>query len=275
MADIFDWSVVAASNNNAAPNGFPEGMNYSDVNNAAREVMAVLARWYADTNGSLVTGGTGNAYTITANRNVTSYVNGLEFAFRANRANTGAVTLNVSGVGPTALNYRDGTALRSGDLKNNGNYRVIYNSTTATWVMDDQAATDSHRGIVELATNAEALAGTDATRALVPANFNDKTFSGTGHQKIAGGLILQWGQSGLLGNIGAGVQSSSVATSTTFPNAVLMANCFAIADGGDPEDVVVYWNKAATTTSAIHMRYEELGGATQSSWRLGFIAIGY
>lgn len=192
--DIFDWDVVAGGNGFAAPNGFPEGMNYSDVNDSAREIMAVLARWYGDTNGSLVTGGTGNAYTITSNRTVSAYSNGMEFAFRANRANTGAITLNVSGVGAVAVNYRDGTAVRSGDIKVNAIYRVVYNSTTTTFMLENQAATDAHRGTVELATNTEAFTGTDATRALVPANFNDKSLATSGYQKFPGGLIMQWGQ---------------------------------------------------------------------------------
>lgn len=270
MADIFDWSVVAASNNNAAPNGFPEGMNYSDVNNAAREVMAVLARWYADTNGSLVTGGTGNAYTITANRNVTSYVNGLEFAFRANRANTGAVTLNVSGVGPTALNYRDGTALRSGDLKNNGNYRVIYNSTTATWVLDDQAATDSHRGIVELATNAEALAGTDATRALVPANFNDKNLATSGYQKFPGGLMMQWGQV----TVGdpAGDFFGTWTYPQPFPNTVLQVYVTLFDTSGNLFDL----SSAITSqgNSSANFTVQEWSSVVQNA-TAKFFAIGY
>ncbi len=48
MSDIKDWSNTAASNNSAAPDGFPEGMNPSDVNNAAREVMAAVRRQHED-----------------------------------------------------------------------------------------------------------------------------------------------------------------------------------------------------------------------------------
>ncbi len=48
MSDIKDWSNTAASNNATPPDGFPEGMNPSDVNNAAREVMAAVRRQHED-----------------------------------------------------------------------------------------------------------------------------------------------------------------------------------------------------------------------------------
>lgn len=43
---IKDWSTTADSNNSASPNGFPEGMAPSGVNNAAREVMASVREHY-------------------------------------------------------------------------------------------------------------------------------------------------------------------------------------------------------------------------------------
>lgn len=48
MTDIREWSTTAASNNDASPDGFPEGMAPSGVNNSAREVMAAVRRWYED-----------------------------------------------------------------------------------------------------------------------------------------------------------------------------------------------------------------------------------
>ena len=46
MSDIKSWANAAVSNNAAPPNGFPEGMAFSAVNDAAREVMASIRRWY-------------------------------------------------------------------------------------------------------------------------------------------------------------------------------------------------------------------------------------
>ena len=46
MSDIKSWANAAVSNSAAPPNGFPEGMAFSAVNDAAREVMASIRRWY-------------------------------------------------------------------------------------------------------------------------------------------------------------------------------------------------------------------------------------
>jgi len=42
------WSTVAASNNAAAPDGWPEGQAASTVNNCGRQMMASLRAWYED-----------------------------------------------------------------------------------------------------------------------------------------------------------------------------------------------------------------------------------
>ncbi len=48
MSDISTWSDTAASNNTAAPDGFPENMAPSGVNDAARELMAATRRQWED-----------------------------------------------------------------------------------------------------------------------------------------------------------------------------------------------------------------------------------
>jgi len=46
VSAISTWSAVAADNNAASPNGFPEGMAPSAVNNSARETMAAVRSYY-------------------------------------------------------------------------------------------------------------------------------------------------------------------------------------------------------------------------------------
>lgn len=43
-----DWSKTASSNNSASPDGFPEGMAPSGVNDSSREVMAQVRGWYEE-----------------------------------------------------------------------------------------------------------------------------------------------------------------------------------------------------------------------------------
>ena len=48
MSAISTWSTTPANNNNSAPNGAPEGMAPSGVNDTIRELMARIREWYED-----------------------------------------------------------------------------------------------------------------------------------------------------------------------------------------------------------------------------------
>lgn len=48
MSDVDQWSKTEASNNAASPDGFPELMNRSGLNDSSREVMASVKRMYDD-----------------------------------------------------------------------------------------------------------------------------------------------------------------------------------------------------------------------------------
>lgn len=48
MTGIELYSTTAANNNSAVPNGWPEGMAPSGVNDAARQMMAAIRTWYQD-----------------------------------------------------------------------------------------------------------------------------------------------------------------------------------------------------------------------------------
>lgn len=79
MSDLRNWASTANLNNETAPNGWPEGMPPSDVNNAAREMMAALRRsyvrqpWYAP-GGTIVRAST-SQITIADDAKVTNYSN--------------------------------------------------------------------------------------------------------------------------------------------------------------------------------------------------------
>ncbi len=129
MSEIQSWSATAASNNSASPDGWPESMAPSGINNSARENMAALARWYKDSNGSLTSGGSSNAYTLTPNRTLAAYGAGVDFVFAANHANTSTATLNVSSLGVKDLRDRDGAALASGDIESGAILHAVYDNS--------------------------------------------------------------------------------------------------------------------------------------------------
>lgn len=116
-ANVSEWSTSASSNNATPPNGWPEGMAPSAVNDAAREMMAALARWYKDTNGSLVLGGTGSAYTLTTNSTHTVLADQSLIVAEVNTDSTGAATLAVDGLAAKDIVLPSGAAIAEGTLK--------------------------------------------------------------------------------------------------------------------------------------------------------------
>jgi len=87
-----------------------------------------------------VVGGTANAITLTPVSPISSYAAGQTFTFIATAANTGATTINTSGLGARNLRYADGTAMSGGELQagapyiieDNGAAYVLMNSAQAT-----------------------------------------------------------------------------------------------------------------------------------------------
>lgn len=70
-----------------------------------------------------------NAKTITLNPAPTSLGGGFSLRFKNTTANTGAVTLNINGLGAKPIIKNGGLALSSGNLKVGGIYTVVYDGT--------------------------------------------------------------------------------------------------------------------------------------------------
>lgn len=125
MAEINDLSVTDASNTAR----FPEGMAPSAVNDAARALEGIIARWSKDINGSLVATGSSNAYAVAANQTLSAYYDGLRLCFEANHTSTSLTpTLNVDGIGAITMVAPGGKSLWGGALVSGYKYDVIYNS---------------------------------------------------------------------------------------------------------------------------------------------------
>ena len=130
MAEIKDLSGTDANNTGTAANaGFPENMAYSDVNNAARALEGMIARHFADSNGTLTTTGSSNAYLLTPNRTVSAYTAGDAYMIKASFTNTGAVTINVSSLGAKSIVKPSQDALAAGELTSGGIYAIIFDGT--------------------------------------------------------------------------------------------------------------------------------------------------
>ena len=131
MAELRDYEITASGNNSgsAASGRLVENMDYRDVNDAAREMQAIIARQYRDTNGSLDTTGSANAYVLSPNQTLGSLQRGDEFTFVANFTNTAAATLNVSALGAKSIKATSGADLVAGAIQSGGMYTVVYDGT--------------------------------------------------------------------------------------------------------------------------------------------------
>ncbi len=130
MADVSQWSTTAASNNSASPNGAPEGMAPSGVNNVIRENMAALAKWYSDSDGTLQSTGSSSAYVLATNSTHAALADMPLVAFRANHASTGASTLAVDGLTAKSIKKYHDVNLAAGDIETGQIVIVVYNATS-------------------------------------------------------------------------------------------------------------------------------------------------
>jgi hypothetical protein len=171
MAEINSLNVVDASNTAR----FPENQLPSTVNNGARALEGIIARWDKDTNGSITPGGTADVITIAANQTLSAYYDGLVIAFEAAGTNTGAVTVNVDALGAKSIVKPDGSAMAAGDIVSGSKVIIIYDGTnfqivsffadSAQYSLSEEWATKI-TGIVadgEYSSKAYAIGGTGVT----------------------------------------------------------------------------------------------------------------
>jgi len=125
MAEINDLNVVDASNTAR----FPENQLPSTVNNGARALEGIIARWDKDTNASITPGGTADVITVAANQTLSAYYDGLVIAFEASGTNTGSVTINVDSLGAKILKKSVSTNMAAGDIISGQKVIAIYDGT--------------------------------------------------------------------------------------------------------------------------------------------------
>jgi hypothetical protein len=102
----------------------------SAVNNGARALEGLLARWHKDINGSVATTGSADTYVMAANQTLSAYYDGLMICVDINATNTGASTINVDSLGAKNILKHNDQALAAGDLEANGKYLMIYDGTS-------------------------------------------------------------------------------------------------------------------------------------------------
>lgn len=136
-ASLWQWSQTAGNNATSDPSiNWSEGMSPSSVNDSARAMMAVVAKYRDDISGTLATSGSGTAYTISTNSgNLPSPPStGQMLAFTPHVTNGVAATLVTDGGSAYPFQITAGTALPAATLIAGTPYRASFNGTA--WVME-------------------------------------------------------------------------------------------------------------------------------------------
>jgi len=167
MAEIQDLQIVDGNN----VGRWPENMAFSAVNDAGRADEGMLARWYQDTNASILAGGSTNLFTITSNRAITTMPNNLVMAFTSNQSINGPSALNLNGLGYKSILRYNGAVLASGDIIVNQPIVVIYKSSPDCWFMISAPAALTGNTFADFAENASP--GTPAADTARLAAFDD------------------------------------------------------------------------------------------------------
>jgi hypothetical protein len=125
-------------------------------------------------------------------------------------------------------------------------------------------ASESTKGVIEIATSAEAVLLTDGTRALTPKKLNDafqdvnQSLAASGYQKLPGGLIMQWGVTSVITSDGR----ATITLPMAYPTACLWAG--ATAQNNNPSGSIADVSTAhvgVLTVTSILISLDSYGSA--------------
>ncbi len=140
---VMTWSKTAATNATADPAvGWAEGQAPSSVNDSARAEMASVAKWRDDISGTLTTGGTSTAYTLTTNATfaTAAAMSGAMITFIPHATNGASPTLAVDGLTARAINISTGVAVPTGALVLGTPYTVTYVHASTEFILHNAVA---------------------------------------------------------------------------------------------------------------------------------------
>lgn len=190
------WSTTSLSNESVdAAINWAEGQLPGTVNGSGRGMMAAVAGWLKDTNGTVSTGGSANGYTATSNVEYAALATGLRLVVKANHTNTGASTFVLTPAGGAAfaskairvISPAGDAALPAGAIVIDGHYTLQYdsaaNSAAGAWLLLNPASVNDATITTLSATTIELGHASDTTLAR----------SSAGNVSIEGNLVYRAG----------------------------------------------------------------------------------
>jgi hypothetical protein len=130
-----NWNESDTSNNTPAPDGAPEGMFPSGVNDTIRAVMGAIKRWFTWLS-SKVTAGSSTAYTLTYAIGPGALVDGMTHLVQFHTTNGANATLNVQGLGTRPIYFYSGgtwSQVPAGTITTNMVCKVAYDIASAVY----------------------------------------------------------------------------------------------------------------------------------------------
>ncbi len=136
------WSNSPASNASADTNiNWLEGMAPSAMNDSARSMMASVAKFRDDNNGTIATSGTTSAFTAVTNQIEGSLTAGYTVTVQMHATNETAATLAVDGLAAAPMQTAAGIPVRLGQFPAGSIQRFTYSSTgTGQWIVNGRNA---------------------------------------------------------------------------------------------------------------------------------------
>jgi hypothetical protein len=180
MADISasNWNQTDASNTTAAPDGAPEGMAPSGVNNTIRAMAGAIKRRYVRTTPA-TTAGTTTAFTLTYSVAPASYADGETFLVLFDQTCGSTPTININSLGAKTLKKFSGgswTDVSSSDIAANDVLWLYYHSSSGTMRIFGKASVwTSSPTTVYLDNTGLKIKDTNASHGLIIAPGSDLT----------------------------------------------------------------------------------------------------
>lgn len=136
------WSQTPANNATSDSNvNWAEGMAPSAVNDSARAVMASVAKWRDDNNGTLVTSGSSTAFTLVTNQVESALTAGYTVVAQFHVSNDAAATLAVDGLTAKPLQIYPGVNVSGYEMGGGSIHRFTYSTTgTGQWIRQSPPA---------------------------------------------------------------------------------------------------------------------------------------
>jgi microcystin-dependent protein len=137
---LWKWSTTAGDNDDADSSiNLRENQAPSTYNNAARAIMAAVAKYRDDMSGNLATGGSSTAYTVTTNQVFGSLQDGISVRVRMHATNGASATFSPDGLTAKAIQAVSGTAIPQGLLLLGSIHTLTYDSSADAWIVEGAA----------------------------------------------------------------------------------------------------------------------------------------